>query len=208
MRNLRQRVVLVHKLRQLAGTERTLSLLWKSALALIISLRHQGIQTLARQTFFTARSTRTSQRGTGFPPFRQRNGYDGCRGGRISSTSPLLPLRISMSFFITSIASHVVFLLRIPETSISSRSRERLNFIRPTADEISGLQRRTGSQTDFQRLLTSRRLARAHHAVDFYQRACIVSRVDAYRFRDVRAVVQIVGEQRFDTLVMTGSAFS
>ena len=49
---------------------------------------------------------------------------------------------------------------------------------------------------------TSRRLTRAHHAVDFYQRAqTIVSRVDTYRFRNVRAVIQIVGEQRFDTLV-------
>ena len=53
---------------------------------------------------------------------------------------------------------------------------------------------------------TSRRLTRAHHAVDFYQRAqTIVSRVDAYRFRNVRTVVQIVGEQGLDALV-TGLA--
>ena len=56
---------------------------------------------------------------------------------------------------------------------------------------------------------TSRRLTRAHHAVDFYQRAqTIVGRVDAYSFRNVRTVVQIVGEQRFDTLVAGLAQFS
>ena len=49
---------------------------------------------------------------------------------------------------------------------------------------------------------TSRRLTRAHHAVDFYQCAqTIVGRVNAYSLRDVRTVIQIVGEQRFDTLM-------
>ncbi len=45
-------------------------------------------------------------------------------------------------------------------------------------------------------------LTRAHHAVDFYQRAQTIGGwVDANSLRDIRAVVQIVGEQRFDTFV-------
>ena len=45
-------------------------------------------------------------------------------------------------------------------------------------------------------------LTRTHHAVDFDQRAqTIVGWVDAYSLRDVRTVIQIVGEQRFDTFV-------
>ncbi|MNZ86809.1 hypothetical protein D3C78_1056450 [compost metagenome] len=46
------------------------------------------------------------------------------------------------------------------------------------------------------------RLTRTHHAVDFYQCAqTIAGWIDTYSLRDVRTVVQIVGEQRFDTLV-------
>ena len=56
------------------------------------------------------------------------------------------------------------------------------------------------------RCFTGRRLTRTHHAVDLYQRAqAIGSWIDTNRFRHVRAVIQIVGEQRFDTFV-TGRA--
>jgi hypothetical protein len=46
------------------------------------------------------------------------------------------------------------------------------------------------------------RLTRTHHAIDFNQRAqAVASWIDTNGLRDIRTVIQIVGEQRFDTLV-------
>ncbi len=49
---------------------------------------------------------------------------------------------------------------------------------------------------------TRRWFTRTHHAVDLNQRAqAIVGWVDTYGLGDISTVIQIVGEQRFDTLV-------
>ncbi len=46
------------------------------------------------------------------------------------------------------------------------------------------------------------RLARTHHTVDFYQCAqTIAGWINTQRFRNIRTVVEVVGEQRFDALV-------
>ncbi len=95
-------------------------------------LRHQGIRSprdgqLFHRTLYTYGPTRNA----GFRHFA--NGTDTTVAEVVDIVHFAFTVTdINLSFFITSMMSS---LLRIPEPSISSRSRERLNFIRPTADE-------------------------------------------------------------------------
>ena len=141
--DLRQRVVLVHELRQLAGTEELFHCR-RNRLGVDHILRHQGIQIAQRQTLF------------------HRTLY--------------------------------TYQANAEQRTVELHTTNRGQIVAVFGEEQV-------LEQAFSRF-ASWWLTRTHHAVDFDQRAqTIVGWVDAYSLRDVRTVIQIVGEQRFDTFV-------
>ena len=197
VRNLRQRVVLVHKLRQLAGTKELFHCCG-NRLGVDHILRHQGIQIAKRQTLFH-RTLYTYQANAELVFRHFANGTD-------TTVAEVVDI-VHFAFTVTDIDEllhhfdDVVFAQDTGTFDFVAQQRT-VELHTTNRGQIVAVFREEQVLKQTFSGFTSRRLARAHHAVDFYQRAqTIVSRVDAYRFRDVRAVVQIVGEQRFDTLV-------
>ena len=197
VRNLRQRVVLVHKLRQLAGAEELFHCR-RNRFGVDHVLRHQGIQIAQRQTLFH-RTLNTHQANAELVFRHFAYGTD-------TTVAEVVDI-IDFAFTVTDINE----LLHHVNDVVFAQDTGTFNFIaQQRTVELHTTNRRQviavfGEEQVLKQAFsrfTSRRLTRAHHAVDFYQRAqTIVGRVDAYRFRNVRAVIQIVGEQRFDTLV-------
>ena len=197
VRNLRQRVVLVHKLRQLAGTEELFHCR-RNRFGVDHVLRHQGIQIAQRQTLFH-RTLNTHQANAELVFRHFAYGTD-------TTVAEVVDI-IDFAFTVTDINE----LLHHVNDVVFAQDTGTFNFVaQQRTVELHTTNRRQviavfGEEQVLKQAFsrfTSRRLTRAHHAVDFYQRAqTIVGRVDAYRFRNVRAVIQIVGEQRFDTLV-------
>ena len=197
VRDLRQRVVLVHKLRQLAGTKELFHCCG-NRLGVDHILRHQGIQIAQRQTLFH-RTFYTYQANAELVFRHFANGTD-------TTVAEVVDI-VHFAFTVTDIDEllhhfdDVVFAqdtgtfdFVAQQRTVELHTTNRGQIVAVFGEEQVLEQAFSG--------FTSRRLARAHHAVDFYQRAqTIVSRVDAYRFRDVWTVVQIVGKQRFDALV-------
>ncbi len=197
VRNLRQRVVLVHKLRQLAGTKELFHC-GGNRLGVDHILRHQGIQIAQRQTLFH-RTLYTHQANAELVFRHFADGTD-------TTVAEVVDI-IHFAFTVTDIdellhdINDVVFAQDTGTFDFVAQQRTVELHTTHRRQVIAVFGEEQVLKQAFSRF-TSRRLTRAHHAVDFYQRAqTIVSWVDAYRFRNVRAVVQIVGKQRFDTLV-------
>ena len=197
MRNLRQRVVLVHKLRQLAGTKELFHCC-RNRLGVDHILRHQGIQIAQRQTLFH-RTLNTYQANAELVFRHFAYGTD-------TTVAEVVDI-IDFAFTVTDIDE----LLHHFDDVVFAQDTGTFDFVaQQRTVELHTTNRRQviavfGEEQVLEQAFssfTSRRLTRAHHAVDFYQRAqTIVGWVDAYSFRNVRTVVQIVSEQRFDTLV-------
>ena len=197
VRNLRQRVVLVHKLRQLAGAKELFHCR-RNRLGVDHILRHQGIQIAQRQTLF--HRTLYADQANAELVFRHfANGTD-------TTVAEVVDI-IDFAFTVTDIDELLhhfddVFFAQDTGTFdfvAQQRTVELHTTYRGQIVAVFGEEQVL--EQAFSRF-TSRRLTWAHHAVDFYQRAqTVVGRVDAYSLRDVRTVIQIVGEQRFDTLM-------
>ena len=197
VRNLRQRVVLVHKLRQLAGTKELFHCC-RNRLSVDHILRHQGIQIAQRQTLFH-RTLNTYQANAELVFRHFAYGTD-------TTVTEVVDI-IDFAFTVTDIDE----LLHHFDDVVFAQDTGTFDFVaQQRTVELHTTNRRQviavfGEEQVLEQAFSSftrRRLTRAHHAVDFYQRAqTIVGWVDAYSFRNVRTVVQIVGEQRFDTLV-------
>ncbi len=197
VRNLRQRVVLVHKLRQLAGTKELFHCR-RDRLGVDHILRHQGIEVAQRQTLFH-RTLNTHQANAELVFRHFAYGTD-------TTVAEVVDV-IHFAFAVTDIDEllhhfdDVVFAqdtgtfdFFAQQRTVELHTTNRGQIVAVFGEEQILEQAFSG--------FTCRRFTRAHHAVDFYQRAqTIVGWVDAYGFRDVRTVIQIVGKQRFDTLV-------
>ena len=204
VRNLRQRVVLVHKLGQLAGTKELFHCCG-NRLGVDHILRHQGIQIAQRQTLFN-RTLYTYQANAELVFRHFANGTD-------TTVAEVVDI-IDFAFTVTDIDellhhfNDVVFAQDTGTFDFVAQQRTVELHTTNRGQIVAVFGEEQVLKQAFSRF-ASRRLTRAHHAVDFYQRAqTIVGRVDAYRFRNVRTVVQIVGEQRFDTLVAGLAQFS
>ena len=204
VRNLRQRVVLVHKLGQLAGTKELFHCCG-NRLGVDHILRHQGIQIAQRQTLFN-RTLYTYQANAELVFRHFANGTD-------TTVAEVVDI-IDFAFTVTDIDEllhhfdDVVFAQDTGTFDFVAQQRTVELHTTNRGQIVAVFGEEQVLKQAFSRF-ASRRLTRAHHAVDFYQRAqTIVGRVDAYRFRNVRTVVQIVGEQRFDTLVAGLAQFS
>ena len=204
VRNLRQRVVLVHKLGQLAGTKELFHCCG-NRLGVDHILRHQGIQIAQRQTLFN-RTLYTHQANAELVFRHFANGTD-------TTVAEVVDI-IDFAFTVTDIDEllhhfdDVVFAQDTGTFDFVAQQRTVELHTTNRGQIVTVFGEEQVLKQAFSRF-TSRRLTRAHHAVDFYQRAqTIVGWVDAYSFRNVRTVVQIVGEQRFDTLVAGLAQFS
>ncbi len=204
VRNLRQRVVLVHKLGQLAGTKELFHCCG-NRLGVDHILRHQGIQIAQRQTLFH-RTLYTYQANAELVFRHFANGTD-------TTVAEVVDI-IDFAFTVTDIDEllhhfdDVVFAQDTGTFDFVAQQRTVELHTTNRGQIVAVFGEEQVLKQAFSRF-ASRRLTRAHHAVDFYQRAqTIVGWVDAYSFRNVRTVVQIVGEQRFDTLVAGLAQFS
>ena len=174
VRNLRQWVVLVHKLRQLAGTEELFNCC-RNRFGVDHVLRHQGIQIAQRQTLFH-RTLYTYQANTELVLRHFANGTD-------TTVAEVVDI-IDFAFTVTDIdelfhnINDVVFAqdtgtfdFFAQQRTVELHATNRRQVIAVFREE-QVLEQAFGS-------FTSRRLARAHHTVDFYQCAqTVISWVD------------------------------
>ncbi|SQA03778.1 Uncharacterised protein [Serratia marcescens] len=197
MRDLGQRVVLVHELGQLAGAEELFHRR-RNRLGVDHVLRHQGIQIAQRQTLLH-RTLNTHQTYAELVLGHFADGTD----TTVAQVVDIVHFALAVTD-IDELLHHfddVVFAqdartfdLVAQQRTVELHTANRGQIVAVFGEE-QVLEQAFGSFARW-------RLTRAHHAVDFYQRAqTIGGRIDAQRFRDVRAVIQIVGEQRFDALV-------
>ncbi len=197
VRDLRQRVVLVHKLRQLAGTKELFHCCG-DRLGVDHILRHQGIQIAQRQTLFH-RTLYTYQANAELVFRHFANGTD-------TTVAEVVDI-VHFAFTVTDIDEllhHFDDVFFAQDTGTFDRVTQQRTVELHTTNRgqiVAVFGEEQVLEQAFSRF-TSRWLTRAHHAVDFYQRAQTIGGwVDTYGFGHVRTVVQIVGEQRFDTLV-------
>ncbi len=204
VRNLRQRVVLIHKLRELAGAEELFHRR-RNRLGVDHVLRHQGIQIAQRETLFH-RTLYTHQANAELV-FRHF----------AYGTDTTVAEVVDIIHFTDAVTDTDELLHHFDDVVVAQDTGTFNAVAQQRTVELHAAYRRKvvavfGEEQVFEEAFSrfaSRRLTRAHHAVDFYQRAqTIVSWVDAYGFRNVRAVIQIVGEQRFDTFVTGLAQFS
>ena len=197
VRNLRQRVVLVHKLRQLAGAKELFHGC-RNRLGVDHILRHQGIQIAQRQTLFH-RTFYTHQANAELVFRHFAYGTD-------TTVAEVVDI-IDFAFTVTDIDEllhHFDDVVFAQDTGTFDFVAQQRTVELHTTDrrEVITVFREEQVLEQAFCSFTSRRLTRAHHAVDFYQRAqAVVGWVDTDSLRNVCAVVQIVGEQRLDTLV-------
>ncbi|MNC02411.1 hypothetical protein D3C75_497860 [compost metagenome] len=197
VRNLRQWVVLVHKLRQLAGTKELFHC-GRNWLGVDHILRHQGIQIAQRQTLFH-RTLNTYQANAELVFRHFAYGTD-------TTVAEVVDI-IHFAFAVTDINElfhHFDDVFFAQDTGTFDRVTQQRTVELHTTNRgqiVAVFGEEQVLEQAFSRF-TSWWLTRAHHAVDFYQCAQTIGRwVDAYSLRDVRTVIQIVGEQRFDALV-------
>ena len=174
MRNLRQRVVLVHKLRQLAGTEELFHCCG-NRLGVDHILRHQGIQIAQRQTLFH-RTLYTHQANAELVFRHFANGTD-------TTVAEVVNI-IDFAFTVTDIDE---LFHNINDVVFAQDTGTFDFFAQQRTVELHTTNRRQviavfGEEQVLKQAFscfTSRRLARAHHTVDFYQCAqTVVSWVD------------------------------
>ena len=174
VRNLRQRVVLVHKLRQLAGTKELFHCCG-NRLGVDHILRHQGIQIAKRQTLFH-RTLYTYQANAELVFRHFANGTD-------TTVAEVVDI-IDFAFTVTDIDE---LFHNINDVVFAQDTGTFDFFAQQRTVELHTTNRRQvitvfGEEQVLEQAFscfTSRRLARAHHAVDFYQCAqTVVSWVD------------------------------
>ncbi|MNS82013.1 hypothetical protein D3C72_1157470 [compost metagenome] len=197
VRDLGQRVVLVHKLRQLAGAEELFHRR-RNWLGVDHVLWHQGVQIAQGQTFFH-RTLNTYQTYTELVLSHFADGTD-------TTVAQVVDI-VHFAFTVTDIDellhhfNDVVFAQDARTFDLVTQQRT-VELHTTNRRQIIAVFREEQVLKQVFSSFASWRLTRAHHAVDFYQRAqTIACWIDTYGLRDVRTVVQIVGEQRFNTLV-------
>ena len=197
VRNLRQRVVLVHELRQLAGTEELFHCC-RNRLGVDHILRHQGIQIAQGQTLFH-RTLYTYQANAELVFRHFAYGTD-------TTVAEVVDI-VHFAFTVTDIDEllhhfdDVVFAQDTGTFDLITQQRTVELHTTNRGQIVAVFGEEQVLEQAFSRF-ASWWLTRTHHAVDFNQRTQTIGRwVDADSLRDIRAVVQIVGEQRFDTFV-------
>ena len=197
VRNLRQRVVLVHELRQLAGTEELFHCR-RNRLGVDHILRHQGIQIAQRQTLFN-RTLNTYQANAELVFRHFTYGTD-------TTVAEVVDI-VHFAFTVTDIDEllhhfdDVVFAQDTGTFDLITQQRTVELHTTYRGQIVAVFGEEQVLEQAFSRF-ASWWLTRTHHAVDFNQRAQTIGRwVDADSLRDIRTVVQVVGEQRFDTFV-------